>query len=89
MTCDRSVVFVGYSDFLHQTDRHDIIDILLKVALNHISLEFTIYFYSSVVIYYKNEVSAHDAFLEKSSSDTFIVKRLELKPNNCRVFGGK
>ena len=29
----RSVVFCGYSSFLHQ-DRHDITEILLKVALN-------------------------------------------------------
>jgi hypothetical protein len=35
VTCDRSVVFSGYSGFLHQTDRHNIIaEILLKVALN-------------------------------------------------------
>ena len=39
----------------NETDRHDITDLLLKMALNHITLEFTIYFYSSVVIYYKNE----------------------------------
>ena len=37
MTCDRSVVFSGYSGFLdHKTDRHDITEILLKVALNTI-----------------------------------------------------
>jgi hypothetical protein len=33
---DRSVVFSGCSSFLHKTDRHDIIEILLKVALNTI-----------------------------------------------------
>ena len=39
MTCDKSVVFSGSSGFLHQinkTDRHDITEILLKVALNTI-----------------------------------------------------
>jgi hypothetical protein len=39
VTCDRSVVFFGY--FLvsstDKTDRHDITEILLKVALNTIS----------------------------------------------------
>jgi len=40
VTCERSVVFYGYSEFLHQYnyDRHDIFGILLKVALNTISL---------------------------------------------------
>jgi len=34
VTCDRSVVFSGYFGFLQQkTDRHDIAEILLKVAL--------------------------------------------------------
>jgi hypothetical protein len=35
MTCDRSVIFSGYSGFLHL---HDIAEILLKVALNTITL---------------------------------------------------
>jgi hypothetical protein len=35
VTCDRSVVFSGYSK---KTDRHDISEILLKVALNSINL---------------------------------------------------
>ena len=35
VTCDRSVVFSGYSGFLHKnSDRHNITEILLKVALN-------------------------------------------------------
>jgi hypothetical protein len=43
VTCGRSVVFSGYSGFLHQkTDRHDIAEILLKVALKTISLNQTI-----------------------------------------------
>ena len=34
MTCDMSVVFTGSSGFLHhKNDRHDITEILLKVAL--------------------------------------------------------
>ena len=37
MTCDRSVVFSGYSSFLNYTDRHDIAEILLKVALDTIN----------------------------------------------------
>jgi hypothetical protein len=36
------VVFSGYSGVLHQyTDRHDITEILLKVALSNITLRFT------------------------------------------------
>jgi hypothetical protein len=31
------VVFSGNSSFLHQTDHHDITEILLKVALNTIN----------------------------------------------------
>jgi hypothetical protein len=40
MTCARSVVFAGYSGFLHHTnkpDRHDIAELVLKVALNTIN----------------------------------------------------
>jgi len=37
VTCNRSVVFFGYSGFLPQkTDRNDIAEILLKVALDTI-----------------------------------------------------
>jgi len=43
LTCDRSVVFSGYSGFLHLlTDRHDITEILLKVALNTITVTMTL-----------------------------------------------
>ena len=39
MTCGRSVVFSGYSGFLpNKTDRHDITDIVLKVALSTIAI---------------------------------------------------
>jgi len=34
VTCDRSIVFSGYST--NKTDRHDITEMLLKVALNTI-----------------------------------------------------
>jgi hypothetical protein len=38
MTCDRSVVFSGYSGFpTYKTDRHNIIEILLAVLLNTIN----------------------------------------------------
>ena len=40
VTCDSSVVFSGYSSlvsFTNKTDRHDITEILLKVALNTIN----------------------------------------------------
>jgi len=38
VTCDRSVVFSGYSfSSTNKTDRYDITEILLKVALNTIS----------------------------------------------------
>jgi len=47
VTCGRSVVFSGYSDFLHhKTDRHDITELLLKVKLNTITLT-VIYFHTS------------------------------------------
>ena len=37
--CDRSVIFSGYSGFLHQkTYHHDLAEILSKVALNIIIL---------------------------------------------------
>ena len=49
MTCDRSVVFSGFSGFLHsKTDHHDITEILLKVALNvikHKPIYVLIYFF--------------------------------------------
>jgi len=39
VTCDRSVVFPGTPvSSMNKTDRHDITDILLKVALNTINL---------------------------------------------------
>ena len=41
VTCDRSVVFSGYSGFLNQYNRlprHDITELLLVVALNSINL---------------------------------------------------
>ena len=39
MSCGRSVVFSGYSGFLHQINfRHYIIELLLKVALNTITI---------------------------------------------------
>ena len=44
MTCDRSVVFSGNS-VSNKTDRHDIIKILLKVALNTINPYLEFYFY--------------------------------------------
>jgi len=38
LTCDRSVVFSGYSiSSTNKTDRHDITEILLKVVLNTIN----------------------------------------------------
>jgi hypothetical protein len=43
-TCDRSVVFYSYSSFFTNiTDRHDITEILLKVALNTIALIQTLF----------------------------------------------
>ena len=39
MTCDRSVIFSGYSNTI---DRHDIAKILLKVGLNTITLTLDI-----------------------------------------------
>ena len=45
VTCCRSLVFSGYSgSYTNKTDCHDIVEILLKVALNTITL--TLYKYS-------------------------------------------
>jgi len=41
VTCDRSVVFPGYSSFLH----HDITDILQKVALPTLLITLTSFLY--------------------------------------------
>ena len=43
VTCDRSVVFSGYSLDTNKTDRHDATEILLKVDLNIIALTLTCY----------------------------------------------
>ena len=44
VTCDRSIVFTGYSCSLHQmTDRQDITDILLKVGLITIAINHDVY----------------------------------------------
>ena len=56
VTCDRSVVFSRYSGFLHKkTDRHDITEILLKVALNTINLNPN-YYVTKKDIYYETEI---------------------------------
>ena len=54
MTCDRSVVFSGYSvSFINKTDRHDRVEILLKVALKTINItKATIYSESSLYFLY-------------------------------------
>jgi hypothetical protein len=44
VTCGRSVVFFRYFDSsTNKTDHHDITEILLKVALNTITLALTLY----------------------------------------------
>ena len=49
VTCDRRIVFSGFSCFLHyKTDRHDITEILLKVTLNTITQPTKIEAYFSV-----------------------------------------
>ena len=53
VNCDRSVIFSGYSCFLHQlnkTDRHKIAEILLIVVLNTITL-----LHSDVVRFYREQ----------------------------------
>ena len=53
VNCDRSVIFSGYSCFLHQlnkTDCHKITEILLIVALNTITL-----IHSDVVRFYREQ----------------------------------
>ena len=44
VTCGRSVIFSGYS-CTNKTDRHDITDILLKMALKHNKPKSNIYFF--------------------------------------------
>ena len=42
VTCNRSVIFSEHTSFFHHsTDRHDVTEILLKVALNTINLTLT------------------------------------------------
>ena len=49
--CGKSVVFSGYSGFLHRkTDPHYITDILLKVALNTLALT------NKLIIIYFNHI---------------------------------
>jgi hypothetical protein len=53
VTCNRSVVFSGYFDFLtNKTDRHNITEILLKVALSTISHIKPI---AAIVFYFQRE----------------------------------
>jgi hypothetical protein len=49
VTCDRSVVFSGYSGFL----RHDMAEILLKVALNTITIKLWFWF-ASIQSFFNN-----------------------------------
>jgi len=50
VTCDRSVVFSGPPvSFTNKTDRHDITEILLKVALNTLTLTLTLYAVSGFI----------------------------------------
>jgi hypothetical protein len=54
VTCDRSVVFFGYSAIssTNKTDRHDITVILLKMALNTITLTLAKENYTVTVNHY-------------------------------------
>ena len=54
-TCDRSVVFSGYSVFPPpiKTDHHDITEILLKMALNTINHQPTSFIFRSNLIFYR------------------------------------
>jgi len=54
VTCDRSVVFFGYSavSSTNKTDRHDITVILLKMALNTITLTLAKENYTVTVNHY-------------------------------------
>ena len=53
LICDRSVVFSGYSGFsTNNTDRHDITEILLKVALNFPNVIYL----SKCAVFYEQKV---------------------------------
>ena len=57
VTCDRSVVFLGYCiSPTNKADSHDITDILLKVALNIITLTLILIYIPEIkfVIYNTN-----------------------------------
>ena len=53
VTCDRSVIFSGFSvSSTDKTDRHDITEILLKVALCTLTLTPNNYWMDDTVVYY-------------------------------------
>ena len=59
MTCDRSMVF----PFTNKTDRHDITVILLKVALNIITLTLVLTsIFAKVVLFYTTDTAGTGVF---------------------------
>jgi hypothetical protein len=58
MNCCRSVVFSGFSvSSTNKTDRHDIAEILLKVALNTITLTCNPESYNAEIIFVTDKYS--------------------------------
>ena len=67
VTCGRSMVFSGYSSFTNKTDYHVITEILLKVALNTITLTRLF-----IILVEEGRTSVHDIYL------TFCRKKIWL-----------
>ena len=64
MTCDRSVVFSGYSGLsvssTNKIDRHYITEILLKVALKHHKPQCYVIKFKLLVVFSTNKTDCHD-----------------------------
>jgi hypothetical protein len=64
VTCDRSVVFSGYSGLsvssTNKIDRHYITEILLKVALKHHKPQCYVIKFKLLVVFSTNKTDRHD-----------------------------
>ena len=82
--CSRSVVFSGYSGFLHQYNFcHDINEILLNVALNTIT--------QTLITYYSNYLVCLATFASKLAGISFSIPdssllKFSVNSKPCRCF---
>jgi len=81
VTCGRSLVFSGYSvSSTHKTDRHDITEILLKVALNTITLYITRVIYACGNPFYRKYpiIVPHFTLSQHLSSPPVFISRARI-----------